>query len=85
MKKQLSFPVHPLLAAAIVVGGLFLILFTAYGITRWVSADEVMGRVTVAEADLGGMIEDDALNRVRIIEISRLARVAHFMVDGKEV
>ncbi len=85
MKKQLSFPIHPLLAAALVAGALFAILFGAYGITRWASAGEVMGRVQVAEAELGGKTEDQAHNAVSALEIGRLARLAHFVVDGNEV
>jgi len=85
MNKQLSFPVHPLLAAAIVVGAFFAVLFGAYGLTRWASAGEVMGRVTVAEAELGGRTEDEAFNSVGALEIGRLARVADFVVDGNEV
>ena len=85
MNKQLSFPVHPLLAAAVVVGGLFVVLLTFYGITRWMSADEVMGRVNVAEAELGGKSEDEAYNEVTTLEIKRLGRIAHFEVDGNEV
>jgi vancomycin resistance protein YoaR len=85
MNKQLSFPVHPLLAAAIVVGGLFVVLLSFYGLTRWMSADEVMGRVSVAEADLGGKTEDEAYNEMTTLEIKRLGRVAHFVVDDNEV
>ncbi len=85
MKKQLSFPIHPLLAAALVAGALFAILFGAYGITRWASAGEVMGRVQVAEAELGGKTEDQAHNAISALEIGRLARLAHFVLDGNDV
>lgn len=85
MNKQLSFPVHPLLAAAIVVGAFFAVLFGAYGITRWASAGEVMGRVSIAEADVGGRTEDEAFNSVSALEIGRLARVAHFVIDDNEI
>lgn len=85
MKKQLSFPIHPLLAAIVIAGGLFAILLCAYGITRWVSAGDVMGRVEVAEAELGGRTEDQAHDSIRALEIGRLARVAHFVVDGNDV
>src|SRR5918994_1431788 len=85
MKKQLSFPIHPLLAAVIVVGGLFVILLSAYGITRWASSGEVMGRVQLAEAELGGRTEDRAHDSVRALEIGRLARVSRFVVDGHDV
>ncbi len=85
MKKQLSFPIHPLLAAAIVVGALFVVLFGAYGLTRWASAGEVMGRVDVAEMELGGRTEGEAYDTLDAIEISRLTRLARFTVDGSEV
>jgi hypothetical protein len=85
MNKQLSFRIHPLLAAVIVVGAFFVVLFGAYGLTRWASAGEVMGHVKVAETDLGGRTEDEALNTMTAIEIGRLARLANFVVDGKAV
>lgn len=85
MKKQASFPIHPLLAAVIVVGALFVILLTAYGLTRWTSAGEVMGRVQLAETDLGGRTEAEANDAVRALEVRRLARRAQFSVDENEV
>lgn len=85
MKKQFSFSIHPLLAAVLAVGAFFLVLFAAYGLTRWVSAGEVMGRVDVAEAELGGRTEDEALNHVTALEIGRLNRHATFLVDGNSV
>lgn len=85
MKKQLSFPIHPLLAAVVLVGGVLAILFGAYGITRWASAGEVMGDVRVAEAELGGRTEDQAYDSVSALEIGRLARLARFVIDGNEV
>ena len=85
MNKQLAFPVHPLLAAAIVVGALFAALFAAYGLTRWASANEVMGHVELAEADLGGRTAEQAYDTVRALEIGRLGREAQFVVDGNGV
>jgi len=85
MKNQLAFRIHPLLAALIVVGGVFVLLFAAYGITRWASAGEVMGRVYIAEADVGGRSEEEALNIADSLEIGRLARQATFEVDGNVV
>lgn len=85
MKHELRFPIHPLLAAVIVTAALFAMLFAVYGLTRWASAGEVMGRVTVAEADVGGKSEDEAYNTVEAIEIGRLSRVATFVVDGNTV
>lgn len=85
MKQQFSFRIHPLLAAVIVVGAFFVVLFGIYGLNRWASAGEVMGRVEVAEAEVGGRTEDEALNSVTAVEIARLTRVARFVVDGKTV
>jgi len=85
MKNQLSFRIHPLLAAVIVVGGVFVVLFGAYGLTRWASAGEVMGRVYIAEADVGGRTEEDAQSVADSLEIGRLARQATFEVDDNAV
>jgi len=85
MKNQLSFRIHPLLAAVIVVGGVFVLLFGAYGMTRWASAGEVMGHVQIAEADVGGRSEEEALNIADSLEIGRLARQATFEVDANAV
>ncbi|HEX6286424.1 MAG TPA: VanW family protein [Acidimicrobiia bacterium] len=85
MKNQLSFRIHPLLAAVIVVGGVFVVLFGAYGLTRWASAGEVMGRVYIAEADVGGRSEEDAQSVADSLEIGRLARQATFEVDDNAV
>lgn len=85
MKRQLSFPIHPLLAALIFVGAMFAVLFAIYGINRWVSSGQVIGNVQVAEADVGGKTEDQALNTVSSLEIGRLTRLATFVVDGETV
>jgi len=45
----------------------------------------VMGRVQVADADLGGKSEDQAYNTISALEIGRLARLAHFTIDDNEV
>jgi vancomycin resistance protein YoaR len=85
MNKQLFSRIHPLVAAVVVVGALLAVLFTAYGLTRWTSAGEVMGRVSVAEADIGGRTPDQSLSIISAIEVSRLTRIAHFIVDDKSV
>ncbi len=85
MKKQLSFPIHPLLAAVLIVAGLLTLLLTAYGLTRWASSGEVMGRVEVEEAQLGGLTEVEALNTMSALEIGRLGRPATFMIEGQAV
>jgi vancomycin resistance protein YoaR len=85
MKKEISFPIHPLLAAVMVVGVFFAVLFAIYGINRWMSSGEVMGNVQIAEADVGGKTEDEALNTAEALEIGRLTRLATFVVDGETV
>ncbi|MGD2102203.1 MAG: VanW family protein [Acidimicrobiia bacterium] len=85
MKKELSFPFHPLLVAVMVAGALVALLFGVYGLTRWLSAGEVMGHVRVAEVDLGGQTEDEALNSLVALEGDRLTREAAFVVDGQMV
>lgn len=85
MKKQLAFPIHPLLAAVIAVGAFFVILFGIYGLNRWISAGQVIGNVKVAEAEVGGRTEDEAANIIDALEIGRLARTASFLIDGNEV
>jgi vancomycin resistance protein YoaR len=85
MKKQLSFPIHPLLAAVVVVGAFLAVLLGAYGITRWLSSGEVMGRVQVAELDLGGRTEAEAATAINALEVGRLTRKATFVVDGNPV
>lgn len=74
-----------MLAAVIAVGIFFAVLFAMYGATRWVSSGEVMGRVDIAEQELGGKTQDEALNTVSAIEIARLGRIANFEVDGQVV
>lgn len=85
MNKQPSFRIHPLLAAVIVAGGFFAALFTLYGLNRWASSGEVIGRVEMAEVPVGGKTEDEAYNTISALEIGRLARQAHFVVDGNTV
>ena len=81
MNKQIFSRIHPLAASALVVAALLMLLFLAYGATRWLSSGEVMGRVDVAEAELGGQTVDEALNTVESLEIGRLNREASFEVD----
>jgi hypothetical protein len=85
MNKQLSFRIHPLLVAAIVVAGLFGALLAAYAIFRSTSDDEVMGRVSVAGTEIGGLSRDEALSAVLGVEDQYLARTATFTIEGASV
>ena len=85
MNKQVFSRIHPLSAAVVVVAAVLATLLGAYGLTRWASASEVMGRVSVAEAELGGHTRAESLDLVGVIETDRLTRPAQFLVDGKQV
>ena len=85
MKKHLFSRIHPLLAAVIVVAGVLAVLFGAYGVTRWVSSDEIMGRVEVSGTAIGGLTRDQALSALVAIEDEYLARQARFTIDGSPV
>lgn len=85
MRDQLFFPIHPLLAAVVAVGALFGLLLGAYALTRSASQNEVMGRVSVAGAEIGGLSPDEAGNALLEIETERLERQARFLVEGEEV
>ena len=85
MKNHLCFPIHPLLAAGIVVGTLLVLLGSAYGITRAVSQDEIMGRVEVAGTSIGGLTQDEALTTLVALEETYVHRDANFTIDGSLV
>lgn len=85
MKDSFLFRIHPLIAAAIVVGGIFIVLFGLYGLTRAASQDEVMGRVEVSGTEIGGQSRDQALNTMVAVEDESLAKTASFSLDGTPV
>ncbi len=85
MKRDFLFRIHPLLAAVIVVGAILAMLVGLYGLTRWVSRGEVMGRVVAGDAPLGGLIEDEARSELLALEERHLARPARFTIEGRPV
>ena len=85
MKDSFLFRIHPLVAAAIIVGGLFVVLLSFYGLTRAFSQDEVMGRVDVSGTEIGGQTVDQALNTMVAVEDEHLAKTASFSLDGTPV
>ena len=85
MKNHLSFPIHPLLAAGIVLGTFLVLVGSAYGITRAVSQDEIMGRVEVAGTSIGGLTQDEALTTLVALEETYIHRDANFTIDGSLV
>ncbi|MFV1961749.1 MAG: VanW family protein [Acidimicrobiia bacterium] len=85
MNKHLSFRIHPLLTAVIVVAGVFVMLFAAYGLTRNVYQNEVMGRVEVVGTPIGGLSQEEAVSAILAVEDEYRARTAAFTIDGKGV
>lgn len=85
MNQHASFRIHPLLAAVIAVAAFFVVLFAAYGLTRNVSQDQVMGHVEVVGTPIGGLSRDEALSAVLEVEDEYVARTAVFTIDGQSV
>jgi len=85
MKDSFLFRIHPLVAAAIIVGGFFVVVFGLYGLTRVASQDEVMGRVEVSGTEIGGQSRDQALSTMVAVEDEQVARTASFSLDGTPV
>ena len=85
MKQLLSIRITPWTVAALIAGGLIALTLIAYGTTRLMSANEVMGRVTVAETDLGGLDRDQALTAMITVEDLYMSRPAVFTVERKVV
>lgn len=85
MNKNLSFRIHPLLAAVITVMTLLTIMLLAYWVTRSASEGEVMGRVTVMGTPIGGLPREQATVAVLGVEGDLLARQAMFTIEGAVV
>lgn len=85
MKDSLLLRIHPLLAASIVVGGIVTLLLTFYGLTRWMSSGEVMGRVEVSGTPFGGLSEDQALSTMVAVADMHFGRTVAFSLDGATV
>lgn len=84
-RNHFLFRVHPLLAAATVVGACLVVLLALYGLTRWVSQGEVMGHVVVGDVPVGGMKESEAKAEIIGLEERLLARRATFSIAGSSV
>jgi vancomycin resistance protein YoaR len=85
MNKHLSARNISLNALAVALGAVFAFLLLCYGVTRYVSRGEVMGRVEVADAPIGGLDEAQALTALVAVEDSYLTRPAVFNIEGKFV
>lgn len=85
MNRDLSFRIHPLLAAVVAVGIGVIVLLVAYAISRSVSEGEVIGRVEVAGTELGGLSQAEAISAVRELEDRYLAREIVFSIEETQV
>jgi len=84
MNKHLSRNIS-LNALAVALGAVVLLLLVSYGLTRYMSRGEVMGRVEVAGTPIGGLDEERALTALIVVEEEYLARPAVFNIEGKFV
>jgi len=85
MNKHLSSRSTPLNALVVAIAAVFVLLFTAYGLTRLLSRGEVMGRVEVAGTPIGGLDEGQALSALLGVENDFVSRPAVFNIEGKFV
>ncbi len=85
MRNTFLFRINPFLAAAVIVGVFFAVLFSTYGLTRAFSAGEVMGRVEVSGTALGGLTRDQALNTMVGVEDEYLATTLNVSLDDETV
>ncbi|HSO50149.1 MAG TPA: VanW family protein, partial [Acidimicrobiia bacterium] len=67
------------------IGAVVMLLLVSYGVTRYVSRGEIMGRVEVAGTQIGGLDEERALTALIVVEEEYLRRPAVFNIEGKFV
>lgn len=84
-RNHFLFRVNPLLAAVTVVGVCLAALLALYGLTRWTSQGEVMGRVMVADVAVGGLGESEVRGELISLEDRLLGRRAQFSIGGQPV
>ncbi len=85
MNQHLSFRSSPKTASAILLIGVVAFFLFAYVLTRIVSTGEVMGRIEVADVDLGGLDRDMALGTMVDVEDRFASRTAIFSIEGSTV
>lgn len=85
MHHYLSFRKSPRTASVTLAIGVVLLFLFAYGVTRLVSRGEVMGRVEVADTELGGLDRDTALGTMVQVEEAFQTRMAVFTIEGATV
>jgi vancomycin resistance protein YoaR len=85
MYDYLSFRKSPRTASATLAIGVVLLFLFAYGVTRFVSRGEVMGRVEVADTQLGGLDLDTAFGTMVQVEEAFNTRTSVFTIEGATV
>lgn len=85
MYEHLSFRKSPKTASAILAVGVIALFVLLYGANRLASQGEVMGRVEVADTQLGGLDPDTALGTLVQVEESFGSRTAIFSIEGTAV
>ena len=73
------------IALVVVLGAVIAFLLGLYGLTRFMSRGEVMGRVEVASTPIGGLDTEQALTALVAVEDVYVSRPAIFTVDGEVV
>ncbi len=81
---KLRFPRRfSLSALGVAIGLVVVFLLACYGLTRFASRGEVMGRVEVAGTALGGLDTEQALTALVAVEDTFVSRPAVFSIEGK--
>jgi vancomycin resistance protein YoaR len=84
-RNHFFFRLHPLLAAAAVVGTVLALLLALYGLNRWIAEGQVMGRVVIGNVAVGGLAESEVRAELAALEERLLTRPARFAIDGQPV
>jgi vancomycin resistance protein YoaR len=85
MNKHVSTRITTWVALALGLGAIFALLLGLYGLTRFLSRGEVMGRVEVASTPIGGLDTEQALTALVAVEDIYLTRPAIFTLEGAVV
>lgn len=85
MNKHVSSRTTTWVALALGLGAIFALLLGLYGLTRFLSRGEVMGRVEVASTPIGGLGTEQALTALVAVEEIYVSRPAIFTLDGTVV
>jgi vancomycin resistance protein YoaR len=85
MNKHLVSRFEPWTLPALIAGIVVVLLLGIYGINRFMSAGEVIGRVEVAGTPIGGLDREQALSAMVAVDEEYVSRPAVFVVEKKLV